>query len=174
VANALIVVNRSDKLLPSTKLFDALTAPTDTLIFREVNFATLFTNNLGRFPIHAMSGNQYIMLTYCDAANVILVQPFQSKADHHCIPAYNAIMKRLKAWGVKVDLQVLDNKASAAYIQTITDVWKCTHQKVPPDMHRRNKTERAIRTFKAHFISILAGTDPSFPRNRGDLLLPQA
>ncbi len=41
-------------------------------------------------------------------------------------------------------------------------------------MHRRNKAEQAIRTFKAHFISILAGIDPSFPRNRWDLLLPQA
>ena len=75
-ANALIAANTSDNLLPSTELFDALTAPTDTLIFREVNLATLFTNNLGLFPIRAMSGNQYIMLAYHDAANVILVQPF--------------------------------------------------------------------------------------------------
>jgi hypothetical protein len=121
-----------------------------------------------------MSGNQYIMLAYHDAANVILVQPFQSKADHHCIPAYKAIMKRLKARGIKVDLQVLDNEASAAYIQSITEVWTCKHQKVPPDMHRCNKAEQAMQTFKAHFISILAGVDPSFPRNRWDLLLPQA
>jgi len=173
-ANALIVANASDNLLPSTELFDALTAPTDTLIFREVNLATLFTDNLGRFPIRAMSSNQYIVLAYHDAANVILVQPFQSKADHHCIPAYNAFMKRLKARGIKVDLQVLDNEASVAYIQSITEVWKCKHQKVPPDMHRRNKAKQAIRTFKSHFISILAGVDPSFPKNRWDLLLPQA
>ena len=91
-----------------------------------------------------MSGNQYIMLAYQDAANVILVQHFQSKADHHRIPTYNAIMKRLKARGIKVDLQVLENEASAAYIQTINKVWKCKHQKVSPDMHRCNKAERAI------------------------------
>jgi hypothetical protein len=189
-ANALIAANTSDNLLPSTIQHcpilalisnlenDAsecgLTAPTDTLIFREVNLATLFTNDLGRFPIRMMSGNQCIMLVYHDAANVILVQPFQSKADHHPIPAYNTIMKHLKARGIKVDLQVLDNEASAAYIQSITKVWKCKHQKVPPDMHRRNKAEQAIWTFKAHFISILAGADPSFTRNRWDLLLPQA
>jgi hypothetical protein len=41
-------------------------------------------------------------------------------------------------------------------------------------MHRRNKAERAIRTFKAHFLSILASVDPAFPPNRWDLLLPQA
>ena len=34
--------------------------------------------------------------------------------------------------------------------------------------------ERAIRTFKAHFLSILAGVAPDFPRNLWDLLLPQA
>ena len=83
-------------------------------------------------------------------------------------------MKRFQARGIPVDAQVLDNKASKAYINTITDVWKCTYQKVPPDMHRRSKAERAIRTFKAHFLSILASIDPAFPRNRWDLLLPQA
>ena len=40
-------------------------------------------------------------------------------------------------------------------------------------MHRRNAAERAIRTFKAHFIAILAGVAPDFPRHLWDLLLPQ-
>ncbi len=34
---------------------------------------------------------------------------------------------------------------------------------VPPGNHRRNQAERAIQTFKAHFISILAGVDDEFP-----------
>ena len=34
--------------------------------------------------------------------------------------------------------------------------------------------ERAIRTFKDHFLAILAGTASSFPADRWDLLLPQA
>ena len=41
-------------------------------------------------------------------------------------------------------------------------------------MHRRNAAERAIRTFKAHFISILAGVDLDFPSHLWDLLVPQA
>ena len=40
-------------------------------------------------------------------------------------------------------------------------------------MHRLNAAERAIRTFKAHFIAILAGVAPDFPRHLWDLLLPQ-
>ena len=40
-------------------------------------------------------------------------------------------------------------------------------------MHRSNADERAICTFKAHFLSILEGFTPAFPRNLWDLLLPQ-
>ena len=41
-------------------------------------------------------------------------------------------------------------------------------------MHRRNADERAIWTFKAHFLSILAGVANDYQRNVWDLLLPQA
>ena len=138
-----------------------------------VLLSKLFTDDMGHFPIRAMSGNQYIMLAFHEQANVILVQPFKTKADTHPIPAYNTIMTRLKTCNLGVNLQILDNKASAAYINCIKNEWHCSHQNVPPDMHRWNKAKQAIRTFKAHFISILASVDPAFPRNRWDLLLPQ-
>ena len=41
-------------------------------------------------------------------------------------------------------------------------------------MHRRNAAERAIRTFKAHFLAILACVAPDFLRYLWDLLIPQA
>jgi hypothetical protein len=41
-------------------------------------------------------------------------------------------------------------------------------------MHRCNRAERAIRTFKDHFVSILVVVDQSFPPYLWDLLLPQA
>ncbi len=34
---------------------------------------------------------------------------------------------------------------------------------VPPGQHRQNQAERAIQTFKAHLISILAGVNNKFP-----------
>ena len=34
--------------------------------------------------------------------------------------------------------------------------------------------ERTIRTFKDHFLAMLAGIDPMYPADRWDLLLPQA
>ena len=82
-------------------------------------------------------------------------------------------MQRLKDKHLLVDLQILDNEASKAYKQTITSDWGIKFQLVPPHTHRRNATERAIRTFKAHFLSILAGIAHDLPKHCWDLLLPQ-
>ena len=49
-----------------------------------------------------------------------------------------------------------------------------TYQLVPPHDHRRNIAEKAIQTFKNHFVSILCGTDENFPMRLWDKLLPQA
>ena len=38
--------------------------------------------------------------------------------------------------------------------------WGATYQLVPPNVHRKNIAEKAIRTFKAHFLAFLAGVDP--------------
>ena len=51
--------------------------------------------------------------------------------------------------------------------------WKSTFQLVPPDMHHRNTAGRMIQTFKAHFLSILAGFSITFPNFLWDKLLPQ-
>jgi hypothetical protein len=44
---------------------------------------------------------------------------------------------------------------------------------VPPGCHRHNAAEVAIRNFKAHFLSVLAGVADNFPPNFWDWLLPQ-
>jgi hypothetical protein len=48
------------------------------------------------------------------------------------------------------------------------------YQLVPPHCHRRNDAERAIRTFKEHFVAGLSSMDPNFPLHLWDILLPQA
>ena len=47
-------------------------------------------------------------------------------------------------------------------------------QRVPPKEHRVNAAERAIRTLKNHFVSILCTVDAKFPLTEWDRLLPQA
>jgi hypothetical protein len=132
-----------------------------------------FTDEMGRFPERSCSGNQYIMLAYHCDSNAILEEPFQSCADRHRIPDYTCITSCLQACGHTVDHQVLDNEISAEYNRTITEDWKATYQLVPPDVHRRNLTKRAIQTFKAHFLSILSGLSKAFPNYLWDKLFPQ-
>ena len=82
-------------------------------------------------------------------------------------------MTYLVARGLLGDLQILDNKASAEYKEAITFKWNATFQLLPVDMHCQNMAERAICTFKDHFLAILAGIDSAFPPYLWDLLLPQ-
>ncbi len=114
------------------------------------------------------------MIAYHANGNLILQQAFKTRSDKHHIAAYNSIMTPLAARSLSVDLQILNNEASAAYKQAIMFTWQSKFQLVPPEMHHCNRTERAIRTFKDHFLSILAGVDQSFPPYLWDLLLPQA
>ena len=164
---------------PSGLPTPAIAATTPTLASNElylnvVPISKLYTDDTGRFPVRARSGNQYVMIAYHADGNLILQQPFKTKSDAHRLAAYNSIMTRLAAKGLSVDLQIMDNEASAAFKQAITFAWRAKFQLVPPDMHRRNRAERAIRTFKDHFLAILAGVDPTFPPYLWDLLLPQA
>jgi hypothetical protein len=48
------------------------------------------------------------------------------------------------------------------------------YQLVPPQCHRHNAAERAIQTFKEHFVAGLSSVDPTFPLHLWDRLLPQA
>jgi hypothetical protein len=63
------------------------------------------------------------MIAFHANGNLILQQAFKTKSNCHRIAAYNAIMTRLAAKGLSVDLQILDNEASAAYKEAITFKW---------------------------------------------------
>ena len=83
-------------------------------------------------------------------------------------------MQRLTDNKLSVDLQILDNEASAEYKQSIKTNWNANYQLVPTHTYWSNAAERAIRTFKAQFLSILTGVATYLPINMWDLLLPQA
>ncbi|KAL7530583.1 hypothetical protein ACHAWF_003436 [Thalassiosira exigua] len=51
---------------------------------------------------------------------------------------------------------------------------ECKLELVSPCCHRRNVADVAIKTFKTHFIAILAGLSVSFPIRLWCKLLPQA
>ena len=82
-------------------------------------------------------------------------------------------MTRPKQRSQLVDLQILDNEASAEYKTTMQDIWKVDYEIFLPNLHRRNAAKRDICTFKSHFLSILAGIAEDLPKNMWDLLIPQ-
>jgi hypothetical protein len=141
--------------------------PSNKVYIRVVPVSKLYTDDTGRFPVKARSGNQYMMIAYHANGNLILQQAFQTRSDKHRIAAYNSIMTRLAARGLSVDLQILDNEASSAYKQAIMFTWQSKFQLVPPKMHRCNRAECAIRTFKDNLLSILAGVDQPPPHTFG-------
>ena len=68
---------------------------------------------------------------------------------------------------------IMDNEFSTEVKKAMTK-YQLTYQLVPPHQHRRNAAERAIQTFKHHFISGLSSTNFNFPINQWDRLIPQA
>jgi hypothetical protein len=70
-------------------------------------------------------------------------------------------------------LYILDNEASAEFKKSLKK-YGVEYQLVPPHVHRRNAAERAIQTFKNHFLAFLATCDPDFPVSEWDRLLFQA
>ena len=75
--------------------------------------------------------------------------------------------------GLKPKLHWLDNEASTALKSFITNQ-QTQYQLTPPHIHRCNAAERAIRTFKNHFISGLCSVDRNFPLHLWCRLLDQA
>ena len=104
------------------------------------------------------------MISYNFDSNTIMQAPFVNIKEKHRIKAYNSIMQKLADRGHNVEVQILDNEVSAEFKKTIVKDLGASYQLVPPNVHRRNVAERAIRTFKAQFMTILAGVDPDFPK----------
>ena len=104
------------------------------------------------------------MIAYNCDSNTIIQAPFFNRKDKHRIRAYNSIMQKMADIGHHVDIQILDTEVSAEFKKTIKKDCGDTYHLITPNFHRRNIAEREIRTFKEHFLEILAGMDPDFPK----------
>ena len=96
-------------------------------------------------------------------SNTILVESLKSRKDPELARTYRSMMLRLKRAGIVPRKHILDNEVSEAMKDMIRDEYSLDMELVPPGCHRRNATEVAIRNFKAHFLSVLAGTAKDFP-----------
>ena len=134
---------------------------------------TMYTDQTGKFPHVSSRGNRYQMVAIHIDTNSIWVEALKNRTEGELILARRRALLRMKACGIIPAHQVLDNEASAAYKQEIKESGM-TYQLVPPNNHRRNIAEKAIQTWKDHFVAVLSGTDNNFPMHLWCRLLPQA
>ena len=137
------------------------------------NDNTLYGDQTGRFPVQSFKGNNYIFVAYVYGPNAIIVRPIKNRSDASMVEAYQDVYKYLEDRGFKPQFNVTDNKCSKA-IKDFLKQQQATIQIVEPDNHRVNAAERAIQTFKNHFIAGLSTVDKNFPMQLWDQLLPQA
>eukprot|EP00804_Cyclotella_cryptica_P000450 CCRYP_019933-RA/>CCRYP_019933-RA protein AED:0.03 eAED:0.04 QI:0/0/0/1/0.4/0.16/6/0/1642 len=128
--------------------------------------STLYTDQTGKFPHLSSQGNRYQMILYHVDSNSIWAEPTKNKAEGELILARNRALQRMKDCGIQPTREVLDNEISAAYKLAIA-ASGMTYQLVPPDDHRHNIAEKAIQTWKDHFIAAISGTDAKFPSTFG-------
>ena len=127
----------------------------------------------GKFVCPSTSGNKYIFILYHYDTNSIHARAIPSRTKQQLLAAYKSITQDLTKRGFKPRLHTLDNEISDM-MKDYMDEQDITYQLTPAGLHRRNLAERAIQTFKNHFIAGLCSTHPDFPLILWDYLLAQA
>ena len=132
-----------------------------------------FSDQTGKFPVTSSRGNAYIFVLYDYDSNTIHPVPIKNRTAESILEAYKQVHQDLVKAGCRPKLHRLDNECSSILKEYMHDE-EIDFQLVPPGIHRRNAAERAIRTFKNHFIAGLCTADPDFPLYLWDRLIPQA
>ena len=132
-----------------------------------------FTDLAGRFPFTSYTGHNYILIMYAEDPNYIHAELLRSRAATEFARAYQEGFTFFEEHGFQPAWERLDNETSALMTQ-IARKLNVQTQYSPPGNHRTNRAERAIQTFKNHFISVLCSTDPNFPMGAWDKLIGQA
>ena len=105
-------------------------------------------------------------------SNSTWVEPMKNRTEGEMILARRQALSQMKIQGIVPTHQVLDNEISKAY-KTEIQATGMTYQLVPPDDHRCNIAEKAIQTWKDHFVGVLSGTSDTFPLHLWCQVLPQ-
>jgi hypothetical protein len=160
------------KLEPGTEIPSPVKHFNDIFVRVENLAKSIHSDQTGAFPYTSQLGNRYAMVAIHLDVNYIFNKPMKNRTEGEMIKAYQKIINRMKAAELGLKPHQLDNEASATYKQCIRKNGM-VHELVPPDNHRSNLAERAIQTFKHHFISILSGVDDKFPLSLWCALLEQ-
>jgi hypothetical protein len=122
----------------------------------------IYTNQTGRFPVSSNRGHAYLVIFYIYDANFITSISIKNRTKEELLRAYKITYKYLTQRGYKLLLHKMDNKTSNA-VEAFIQSQHTTLQYTPPNIHRTNSAERAIRTWKNHFTAGLASLPVTFP-----------
>ncbi len=123
---------------------------------------TMYTDLTGQFPVRSYKNMVYIFVAYIYDINAIISVPMPSRNDNAMITAFETVLDQLKVKGYHPTLNIMDNECSKA-VEAYIRKEKIAIQLVPPHNHRVNAAERAIATFKDHFVAALATLDINCP-----------
>jgi hypothetical protein len=132
---------------------------------------TMYTNITVAFPVSSFKSMQYVFVAYIYNLNAIIVRAMPSCTNVSMVQAFTEVISILKSGGYHPAWNVMDNECSAAvenYIRSkVVNI-----QIIPSHNHKANAPERAIATFKEHFIATPATVDMLCPLQLWDELLP--
>ena len=132
---------------------------------------TMHSDLTGKFQVTSFSGMQYIIVSGLDG--YIHVEPLRTRHHLEYIAASKRTINFFAKLGRKPIFQRLDNETSHA-LETFARTDNISIQYCAPHQRRALRAERAIRTFKNHFIATLCTVAHDFPLALWDELLPQA
>jgi hypothetical protein len=144
----------------------------DIIPFEELK-GIIATDLPGRFPTTSAQGNAYVLVMYDYDSNTINAVAIKNRKTASLVQGYNELFEDLKKAGINPVLHRLDNETSKELILEI-EKKGLDYQIASPGDHRLNHAERAIQTFKNHFIAVLYGCDSTFPAKQWDRIIKQA
>ena len=105
-------------------------------------------------------------------SNAILFEPLKTRQANEINKAFNACYCKLTKNSIGSKVFIMDNECSNDLKLSILKNNK-KYELVPPNQHRRNAAEKAIRTLKNHLLSGLATCDNDYPVHEWDRILKQ-
>ena len=130
-----------------------------------------YTDQTGRFLVTSSKGKKYILVAYNYESNTIYAEPLKTRSCLYLKTAYQKLHSLLTNRWLKPHLHIRYNECPNVLNIFMREVNE-NFQLVPPHIYLRNTAERAIQTFKEHFIAGISSNHKDFLTHLCCRLLP--
>jgi hypothetical protein len=132
----------------------------------------LHSDLAGALPNIGFNNSKYIVIFFCEEKNYIHAVDVTSRRGPILLAALQSAIKFFTSHGVQIKSMRMDNEVS----ELLKDFLKSSDisfELTPASQHRRNKSERAIQTYKNHFIAANSGIDKDCPTDQWPRFMKQ-